>query len=90
MGATRITEAILGQAAGYASVPVGSWTLDLSGGGGPTATQTVDPMSGSVYTAIVLDAAGAMAPTPAEDDEPTSALHVGTPAVAGSRRTGRR
>ncbi|MEO7234527.1 MAG: DUF4397 domain-containing protein [Lapillicoccus sp.] len=56
-GPTLTTGAILGQATGYASVPAGSWTLDLTSGGGPTAVQTVDLMSGSVYTAIVLDAA---------------------------------
>ncbi len=56
-GPTLTTDAILGQATGYASVPAGSWTLDLTSGGGPTAEQTVDLMSGSVYTAIVLDSA---------------------------------
>ena len=56
-GPTLATDAILGQATGYASVPAGSWTLDLASGGGPTAQQTVDLKSGSVYTAIVLDSA---------------------------------
>ena len=56
-GPTLATGAILGQATDYASVPAGSWTLDLASGGGPTAQQTVDLKSGSVYTAIVLDSA---------------------------------
>jgi len=56
-GPTLATGAILGQATDYTSVPAGSWTLDLSSGGGPTAQQTVDLKSNSVYTAIVLDSA---------------------------------
>ena len=56
-GPTLATGAILGQATDYTSVPAGSWTLDLTSGGGPTAQQTVDLKSGSVYTAIVLDSA---------------------------------
>jgi hypothetical protein len=56
-GPTLTSGAILGQATDYTSVPAGSWTLDLASGGGPTAQQTVDLKSGSVYTAIVLDSA---------------------------------
>lgn len=54
-GPTLTSGAILGQATAYASVPAGSWTLNLAGTNGVKAQQTIDLASGSVYTAVVLD-----------------------------------
>lgn len=54
-GPTLTSGAVLGQATAYASVPAGSWTLNLTGTNGPSAQQTVTLASGSVYTAVVLD-----------------------------------
>ena len=45
-----------GTVTGYAEVPAGSWTLELTGGG-KTATAEVDVAAGSVSTLFVLDTA---------------------------------
>ena len=73
-GPVIATDAVLGQATPYSSVPAGSWTLQVSNGAGMTVTRTISLASGSVYTAVVVnsgtnsvelkvitDAAGAMA-----------------------------
>lgn len=54
-GPTITSGAVLGQATSYATVPAGSWTLNLTYNSGLTAQQTVSLASGSVYTAVILD-----------------------------------
>ncbi len=54
-GPTITTGAVLGQATSYATVPAGSWTLNLTYNSGSSAQQTVALASGSVYTVVILD-----------------------------------
>ena len=53
-GPTIATDAVLGTTTGYATVPDGAWTLNLSGSS-MSSKQTVTLASGSVYTAVALD-----------------------------------
>ncbi|MEO8829886.1 DUF4397 domain-containing protein [Lapillicoccus sp.] len=54
-GPTITTGAVLGQATSYATVPAGSWTLNLTYNSGLSAQQSVGLASGSVYTVVILD-----------------------------------
>lgn len=54
-GPTIAEDAVLGQATDYATVPAGSWTLQLQGASTDSTVQDVPVMSGSVYTVVVLD-----------------------------------
>lgn len=53
-GPTIAKDAVLGTTTGYATVPDGAWTLNLSGAS-MSSKQTVTLASGSVYTAVALD-----------------------------------
>jgi len=53
-GPTIATDAVLGQATGYVTVPAGSWDLRLSSSG-TESEQQVPIASGSVYTVVALD-----------------------------------
>ncbi|QIG43369.1 DUF4397 domain-containing protein [Nocardioides anomalus] len=55
-GPTIAEDAVLGQATGYATVPAGSWTLQLKAATAEARQQNVPVVSGSIYTVVVLDA----------------------------------
>lgn len=55
-GPTIAQDAVLGQATDYATVPAGSWTLQLRAAATQTSLHDVPVTSGSVYTVVVLDA----------------------------------
>lgn len=54
-GPTIAEAAVLGQATSYATVPAGSWTLELRSTRASATAQDVPVASGSVYTIVVLD-----------------------------------
>jgi len=54
-GPTIAQDAVLGQATDYATVPAGSWTLQLRAPSASTTLQDVPIASGSVYTVVVVD-----------------------------------
>lgn len=54
-GPTIAQDAVLGQATDYATVPAGSWTLQLGASSVSTSLRDVPIASGSVYTIVVLD-----------------------------------
>lgn len=56
-GPTIAEDAVLGQATPYATVPAGSWTLQLESPSAGATLQQVPVASGSVYTVVALDAA---------------------------------
>lgn len=56
-GPTIAEDAVLGQATDYATVPAGSWTLQLESSTAGATLQQVPVSSGSVYTVVALDAA---------------------------------
>ena len=54
-GPTIASDAVLGQATDYATVPAGSWTLQLTAATANATLQDVAVTSGSIYTVVVLD-----------------------------------
>lgn len=94
------SDVVLGQATGYASVPAGKWTLNLTPGSKSASEQTVRLTGGSVYTVVALnggphgvklkvitDAAGATA-TPKGGAETGLGGMAGRPAGASQASVG--
>lgn len=57
-GPVLAENAVLGEATSYATVPAGSWTLELDGMSAASSLEDVAIAGGSVYTVVVLDAEG--------------------------------
>lgn len=75
--------AVFGQPTAYADVPAGSWTLDVSAAGLPSATTAVDLAAGGVYTVVVVDDGGTLDVRAVTDAAGMAAMPVGGAQTGG-------
>ncbi|WP_207456208.1 DUF4397 domain-containing protein [Desertivibrio insolitus] len=77
-GEVLAEQADTGEASGYAALPAGTRTVELSGSGGASASADVDLAAGTVSTLLVLDTAdGGLTATAVVDSAATAQRPIG-------------